>query len=680
MKHASAYSECEEDVIKKLLIANRGEIVCRIERTCRRMGIVTATVHSVADRNSVHVRTVGESIEIGPAPSTQSYLNIDAVLAAAHAVGADAIHPGIGFLSEDPAFAEAVSRAGLLFIGPSADILRRFGDKWAAKKEARVAGVPVIGGSEGSSDDPAEIERLIRTELKLPVVLKAAAGGGGRGVRIIRELDGLAENIQSAMREARTSFGRADLIVEEFIASARHIEVQVAGDGRGNAIHLFERECSLQRRFQKVVEEAPAVGIDEMLKQRIIRDAVRLAESVHYANLGTVEFLVADGVHHFLECNPRLQVEHTVTEEITGLDLVELQLRIAMDGQLPVKQEDVVARGHAVQLRVYAEDPGAGFAPSTGTLTCVKFPEGPRVETAVESGSVISPYYDAMIAKLISRGADRDEAIERSLMALRQTVIAGVETNISFLLRLLETGPVRAGTADNRYIDREIDSLITPTSPTHEEVGLAAALLWADGSGDNGLGLWSSRGPLAWWAYDDGAAPEGPPVLSLKTSGNLVLPVRFGHGQRNLLDLSVDGTPVKVQILQAEGGGRYVAAVGQRVIVAQIDRRADVITMHVPSGRHLLQLVPFLKLEAGSQSIEGKLLAPMMGTILKVSVQVGDRVRKSDVLVIEESMKMEMALVASMDGVVTTVGCRVGDVVERNQTLIEIQPVTGEVP
>jgi len=664
-------------MIKKLLIANRGEIVCRINRTCQTMGIATATVHSVADRSSVHVRTVGESIEIGAAPSTESYLNIGAILAAAQTVGADAIHPGIGFLSEDPIFAEAVSRAGLLFIGPSPDVLRRFGDKWAAKREARMVGVPIIGGSEGSSDDPAEIERLIRVELKLPVVLKAAAGGGGRGVRIIRELDGLTENIQSAMREARTSFGRADLIVEEFIAAARHIEVQIAGDGHGKAIHLFERECSLQRRFQKVVEEAPSVGLDEMLRQRIIRDAVRLAESVHYATLGTVEFLVADGAHYFLECNPRLQVEHTVTEEVTGIDLVELQLRIAMDGRLPIEQADVSMSGHAIQLRVYAEDPAAGFAPSTGTLSRVQFPEGPRVETGVETGSIISPYYDAMIAKLISRGAHREEAIERSLMALRQTVIAGVETNIPFLLRLLETEPVKAGTADNRYIDREIDALIRPIHPTHEDVALAAALLWADQGGFSRLGLWSTSGPLAWWAYQDGAKPEGPPALSLKTSGNQILSVRFGHVQNKLLDLSVDGVAVKIQIMVAEGGGRFVVAVGQRVIVAQFDRRDDVITLHVPSGRHVLQYVPFLKLDAGSQLIEGSLLAPMMGTILKVGVQVGDRVRKADVLVVEESMKMEMALVAPLDGRVSFVGCQVGDVVERNQLLIEIQPEIG---
>lgn len=679
MKHASAYLECETEVIKKLLIANRGEIVCRIDRTCRKMGIATATVHSVVDRNSVHVRTVGESIEIGPAPSIQSYLNIDAVLAAARKVGADAIHPGIGFLSEDPAFAEAVSKAGFLFIGPSADILRRFGDKWAAKHEARLAGVPVIGGSEGSSDDPVEIERLIRSELKLPVVLKAAAGGGGRGVRIVRELEGLAENIQSAMREARTSFGRADLIVEEFIASARHIEVQVAGNGRGQAIHLFERECSLQRRFQKVVEEAPSVGIEEKLKNQIIQDAVRLAESVQYSTLGTVEFLVSDGKHYFLECNPRLQVEHTVTEEITGIDLVELQLRIAMDGEIPISQNEVVATGHAIQLRIYAEDPSAGFTPSTGVITNVQFPVGPRVETAVEGGSVISPYYDAMIAKLICHSNSRVESLELSLMALRHTVIAGVETNISFLQSLLETEPVRLGIADNRYIDRELESLIKPLAPSNEEIGLAAALHWADMHIGNNLGLWSSSGVLAWWAYKGGQASQGVPALSLKTSAKNIISVRFGEGTYNSMEVVVEGNPIKVEILQTKGKGNYVVALGQKVVVAKIDHHDEIITLHVPSGRHVFQCIPFLRIDAAAQSLEGKLLAPMMGTVLKVNVQIGDRVRKSDILVIEESMKMEMTLVASIDGIVTTVGCRIGDVVERNQTLIEIQPESGDM-
>jgi 3-methylcrotonyl-CoA carboxylase alpha subunit len=664
-------------VIKKLLIANRGEIVCRIHRTCRRLGIPTATVHSTADRDSVHVRAVGESIEIGPAPSAQSYLDIKSVLAAARAVGADAIHPGIGFLSEEPAFAEAVAQAGLLFIGPSADHLQRFGDKWAAKHEARLADVPVIGGSEGSSGDPAEVERLIRDELRLPVVLKAAAGGGGRGMRIIRELAGLAENIQSAMREAKASFGRADLIIEEFIGSARHIEVQVAGDGQGNAIHLFERECSLQRRFQKVVEEAPAAGLDEPLRDRILRDAVRLAQSVKYANLGTVEFLVADGIHRFLECNPRLQVEHTVTEEITGLDLVELQLRIAMDGGLPIEQKDVMTKGHAVQVRVYAEDASANFAPSTGVLTSVRFPEGPRVETAVEAGSVISPYYDPMIAKLIVRGATRAAALERCVLSLRQTVIAGVETNIPFLLRLLEHPVVQAGTADNRFIDRELESLSGTPTPTAEEVGLAAALVWVLATHDRGLGLWSSAGDLACWAYDDGAAPSGPPALSLRSADDRVWPVVFGRRQGDHLSMVVDGELVQVGILEGDDG-RYVVALNKRVIVVAADLRGAAMTIHGPFGRHAMHVVPFLKLDASSQSLDGKLVAPMMGTILKLCAQVGDKVQKSDVLVIEESMKMEMSLAAPIDGVVTAVRCRDGEVVERNQILIELEPLKGE--
>jgi 3-methylcrotonyl-CoA carboxylase alpha subunit len=625
----------------------------------------------------VHVRTVGESIEIGPAPSAQSYLDINAVLGAAGAVGADAVHPGIGFLSEEPAFAEAVTRAGLLFIGPSADLLRRFGDKWAAKHEARVAGVPVIGGSEGSSADPAELERLIRRELRLPVVLKAAAGGGGRGVRIVRELDGLVENIESAMREARASFGRADLIVEEFIPSAHHIEVQIAGDGKGDAIHLFERECSLQRRFQKVVEEAPAAGLDPQLRQRIVDDAVRLARSVRYANLGTVEFLVSKGTHHFLECNPRLQVEHTVTEEITGLDLVELQLRIATEARLPITQHEVSAKGHAIQVRIYAEDAAAGFAPSTGLLTRVYFPEGPRVETAVEGGSVISPYYDPMIAKLIVYAENRASALERVMLALRQTVIAGVETNISFLLSLLQDPVVQAGMADNRFIDSKLESFYVALPPSPHEVGLAAALVWASVKRDRRLGLWSPEGDLACWAYDDGASPNGPPALSLRSADDRVWPVIFGPVHGGKLRLLVDGEPVEVGFLKRESG-RYVVSLERRVLNVSADLHGDSITVHGPFGRHVLHVVPFLKLDASSVSLEGKVIAPMMGTILKLRANVGDMVRKADVLVIEESMKMEMSLAAPMDGTVTAVRCREGDVVERDQVLIELEPVKGE--
>jgi 3-methylcrotonyl-CoA carboxylase alpha subunit len=372
-----------------------------------------------------------------------------------------------------------------------------------------------------------------------------------------------------------------------------------------------------------------------------------------------------------------LQVEHTVTEEVTGLDLVELQLRIAMEGRLPVTQEEVVTRGHAIQLRIYAEDASAGFTPSTGLLSRVAFPEGLRVETGVEAGSVISPYYDAMIAKMIVHAVDREAALERCVLALRQTVISGVETNIPFLLSLLEHPVVRAGTADNRFIDRELESLSVLPAPSREEVGLAAALLWAGKNDVPGLGLWSPGGKLACWAYDDGGAPSGPPAFSLRSADGRVWPVVFGRLQGGTLRLLVDGEPVAVGFVRRDAG-KFVVSIEGRVMVAAADMHGEAITLHGPFGRRHLHVEPFLKLDAASLSLDGKVLAPMMGTVLKVLVQVGDTVRKSDVLVIEESMKMEMALAASIDGIVTAVRCREGEVVERSQVLIELEPIQGE--
>ena len=464
-------------MIRKLLIANRGEIACRIARTCRRLGVAIATVHSAADRDAMHVREIGESVAIGGAPAGESYLNITAILQAALRVGADAVHPGIGFLSEDPNFAAAVEAQGLIFIGPRPDTMRRFADKWAAKHEARQAGVPVIGGSEGSSNDAGSVHSIIREGMRLPVVLKAAAGGGGRGVRIVRSLDGLLATIESAMREAQSSFGRPDLIVEEFVENARHLEVQVAGDGCGNAIHLFERECSLQRRFQKIIEEAPAANLPPQMRERILADAVALAKRVDYRNVGTMEFLVAADRHYFLECNPRLQVEHTVSEEVTGLDLVEIQLNIAANDQLPLSQDRIVVTGHAIQARVYAEDPAAGFLPSTGRLLLAAFPDDVRVETGVETGSEITPYYDPMIAKLIAHADDRPQALDRLRAAVGSTVVLGVKTNLGFLATLLDHAVVRAGTADNRFIDRELGVKYSPSPIIRETVATAAAVL-----------------------------------------------------------------------------------------------------------------------------------------------------------------------------------------------------------
>lgn len=662
--------------ITKLLIANRGEIVRRIGRTCRRLGIPAATVHSAADRDALHVRDIGESVEIGAAPSSLSYLNIDAILAAARAVGANAIHPGIGFLSEDPVFAQRVADAGLIFVGPGPDLLNRFGDKWAAKKEARAVNVRVIEGSDGSLNDPAAIEALIRSTMTLPVVLKAAAGGGGRGVRIVRELVGLGDTIHSAMREATSSFGRGDMIVEEFIENARHVEVQVAGDGNGNAIHLFERECSLQRRFQKIVEEAPASYLSAELREKILVDAVRLAANCNYLTLGTVEFLVSGGNHYFLECNPRLQVEHTCTEEITGLDLVELQLFIAANRALPIAQEAVRCEGHALQLRIYAENSAAGFMPSTGMLGRVAFPRNVRVETGVATGSEVTPHYDAMIAKLIVKASDRLEAIALARNALADTIVVGVDTNIAFLDRLLQRPEVIAGTTDNRYIDRNIAELTAEPVPAAADVAKAAAIWWYSRAAPSALGRWAAQDLKSWRYADSSLGEDGTPDFSLSV-GKTRFQVRIGHRDRDgAINLSIDGVPLRVGVRQ-EADFRFAVTVGGLTQLVTATMSPNKIDVHDAKGALGLSVAPFLLISADSVRGGNLLVAPMMGSIQRVLVIVGQKVVKGELLVVEESMKMELSIFASTDATVIGVHCAAGDVVERNEVLIALEQDEG---
>lgn len=662
--------------ITKLLIANRGEIVRRIGRTCRRLGIPAATVHSVADRDALHVRDIGESVEIGAAPSSQSYLNIDAIIAAAHAVGANAIHPGIGFLSEDPAFAQRVADEGLIFVGPTPDLLSRFGDKWAAKKEAKAVNVRVIEGSDGSLNDPAEIEALIRGTMTLPVVLKAAAGGGGRGVRIVRELDGLGDTIQSAMREATSAFGRGDMIVEEFIENARHVEVQVAGDGNGNAIHLFERECSLQRRFQKIVEEAPATYLPADLREKILADAVRLAANCNYLTLGTVEFLVSGGNHYFLECNPRLQVEHTCTEEVTGVDLVELQLFIATNHALPIAQDAVRCEGHAMQVRIYAENSAAGFMPSTGMLDRVAFPSNVRVETGVATGSEVTPHYDAMIAKLIVKAPNRVEAIALTRNALADTIVVGVDTNIAFLDRLLQQPEVIAGTTDNRYIDRNIAELTAEPVPTPADVAKAAAIWWHSRAAPAGLGRWAAQDLKSWRYADSSEGEDGTPDFLL-VLGDTRFEVRIGHRDPDgAIRLTIDGTPLRVGV-RREQDQRFAVTIDGLTHLVTATISNDRIAIHDATGSLGLSVAPFLLISVDGGLGSGVLVAPMVGAIQRVIATVGQKVVKGELLIVEESMKMELPIIAPADATVIAIHCAAGDVVERNQVLIELEPDEG---
>ena len=661
-------------MFKKILIANRGEIACRIARTCRRLGVAVAGVHSSADRDALHVREIGESVEIGGAPASESYLRIDAVIAAAKAVGAEAIHPGFGFLAENATFARAVEAAGLVFIGPTAEVIERLGDKAAAKREAKAAKVPIVPGSESPSVDPAEIAASVRS-VGLPVMLKAAAGGGGKGMRGITSFDGLALEIESAMREAKNSFGDAGLIVEKLIRRGRHIEIQIAGDGQGRVIHLHERECTRQRRHQKVIEEAPAGNLSATMRERMAADAVRLGERLKYRGVGTVEFIVGADDYHFLEVNPRLQVEHPVTEMVTGLDIVEIMLRIASGEGLPVQQADVRISGHAVEARICAEDPAAGFLPSTGRLALVQFPPaGVRVETGIESGMEITPYYDPMLAKLITFAPTRDEALDRLKSALDDTVIFGVTTNIRFLQRLIDLPPTRAATFHTRLIDEEIGGWALGESHHDTQVLAVAAFYWLQRQrGTAALGPWAGWRSSGWQtsAGDDGLAPI--PSLHVEADGTSA-EIRFAPLQRDGSMLVGVGDERERITLTPAGPGRFLAVAGTRRETVHLHQDGDMLFVHDRRGSHVLKAVPYLSYISTSAQASGDLKAPMMGLILKVGVAPGERVDKGTVVAILESMKMEMRIVAECDGTVVAVHCKAGQTVERGAVVAVVAP------
>jgi 3-methylcrotonyl-CoA carboxylase alpha subunit len=664
-------------VFKKILIANRGEIACRIARTCRRLGVAVAGVHSSADRDALHVRQIGESVEIGGAPASESYLRIDAVIAAAKSVGAEAIHPGFGFLAENAAFARAVEAAGLVFIGPTADVIERLGDKAAAKREAKAAKVPIVPGSEAPSVDPAAIAASVRA-VGLPVMLKAAAGGGGKGMRGITSLDGLEQEIESAMREAKNSFGDAGLIVEKLIRQGRHIEIQIAGDGQGRVIHLFERECTLQRRHQKVIEEAPAANLSARMRDSMAADAVRLGERLKYRGVGTVEFIVGADEYHFLEVNPRLQVEHPVTEMVTGLDIVEIMLRIASGEGLPVQQGDVRIHGHAVEARICAEDPAAGFLPSTGKLSKVRFPDlGVRVETGIESGMEVTPYYDSMLAKLITHAPTRDEALDRLSLALEDTVVFGVTTNRSFLRRLIDLPETRTATFHTRLIDEQITGWSLGDALHDTQTLAVAACHWLQLQRQlESRSPWSRWHSSGWQMSVGGESLAPIPSLHVETSDGVSAEIRFGplRADGSLL-VGVNDARVPVRLAPTGGdAGSYLAVTDTHRETVRLHRDGDMLYLHDRRGSHSLKVVPYLSYISTSAQASGDLKAPMMGLILKVNVAPGDRVEKGAVVAILESMKMEMRIVAECAGTVASVTCQAGQTVERSAVVASITP------
>ncbi|NBW74391.1 MAG: acetyl/propionyl/methylcrotonyl-CoA carboxylase subunit alpha [Sphingomonadaceae bacterium] len=615
-------------MIKSLLIANRGEIACRIIRTARAMGIRTVAVYSDADAKALHVRSADEAVHIGPSPARESYLVGAKILAAAKATGAEAIHPGYGFLSENAAFAQSVIDAGLIWVGPKPASIEAMGLKDAAKKLMQAAGVPTTPGYLGENQDPAFLTERA-AEIGYPVLIKAVAGGGGKGMRLVEAPADFADALASCQREASASFGNAHVLIEKYILSPRHIEVQVFGDSHGNVVHLFERDCSLQRRHQKVIEEAPAPGMDEVTRAAVCAAAVRAAEAVDYEGAGTIEFIAdaSEGLRAdriwFMEMNTRLQVEHPVTEEITGVDLVEWQLRVASGEPLPLKQEELSINGWAIEARLYAEDPAKGFLPAIGPLEHLRFGEHLRIDTGVEEGGAVSSFYDPMIAKLIAHGSSREEAIANLLGGVDETEVWPVRTNAGFLGLLLEHPQFQSGDVDTGLIGRELDKLVHAPEPDAEELAEAAALLAAS----PGLGPWS--GALGFRAN---AAPRAV-VRLFEDSGTIHVV--------ELDEIAVDEPAREVLTFDAGFARRYT-----------LERSEG-------TGHH--------------SAHDGDILSPMPGKIIAVEVSQGQSVTKGQKLLTLEAMKMEHTLVAPFDGVVAELAAVAGAQVQVEALLARIE-------
>ena len=641
-----------------VLIANRGEIACRIARTAARLGLHTIAVYSEADVDALHVRQCDEAHPIGPAPATQSYLVADRLIEVARKSGAQCIHPGYGFLSENAEFAEACAKAGIVFVGPPPRAIRAMGLKGSAKALMEQAGVPVVPGYHGEGQEPSFLEQKAG-EIGYPVLIKAVAGGGGKGMRRVDRPADFAMALEAAQREARSSFGDARVLVEKYVSAPRHIEFQIFADAHGHAIHLNERDCSLQRRHQKVLEEAPAPGMGAKLRAAMGEAAVKAAQAVGYVGAGTVEFIVdgsnglRPGAYWFMEMNTRLQVEHPVTEAITGLDLVEWQFRIAAGETLPLTQDRVSLKGHAVEARIYAEDPARGFLPSTGTLLALQFPDGVRIDTGVEQGSAITPYYDPMIAKMIAHAPTRDAALDKLAAALEHTLAAGPYTNLALLSALCRSGEFRGGRFDTGYIERNM-TVLSGGTVDHEAVAFGATALLARDIARLGESLdRAPDAPVSPWDATDGFQLTGPRMTTLP--------------------LLVDGEPAEAQVNYG-ASGPVVAVDG---VLAALDATAIQAADAVHVLRHGRQTV-VRRADLGSGDLDhgegdGQIKAPMHGKVLALLVSNGEQVEKGQRLAIIEAMKMEHALAAPRAGRVAGIAVAAGTQVAEGARLMTVE-------
>ncbi len=659
----------------KILIANRGEIACRVIRTARRLGIRTVAVYSEADANAMHVAMADEAFLIGPAPAAESYLRSDAILDAIARSGAQAVHPGYGFLSENAGFAEACERAGITFIGPPVPAIKAMGSKSESKRLMEAAGVPLVPGYHGLGQSVTELT-VAAAKIGYPVLVKASAGGGGKGMRVVADESGLAEAMASAKREAKAAFGDDSLLLESYLARPRHVEIQVFADTQGNAVYLFERDCSIQRRHQKVIEEAPAPALDDHIRRAMGEAAVAAALAVKYVGAGTVEFLYQDGRFFFIEMNTRLQVEHPVTEMITGLDLVEWQLLVASGRPLPLGQDQITRRGHSFEARLYAEDPNKDFLPAIGTLTHLEPPTESRhvrVDTGVRQGDEVSMFYDPMIAKLIVWDEDRDSALRRLRRALADYHVAGVTTNVGFLGAIAAHPAFAALEIDTGFIERYRADLLPPPAKV-PDLGLAFASL--------ALLLWREEEARRAAAQSGDAHSPWH-----QTSG-------WRLNQENQHDFSfVDGddaSPVTVHFV--EGGWRFDlpggslsacrASLTGRSLTAEIGGERRTATV-VQSGFDITVLhdgqVWRIKLDdpsakaADRDAGDGRLAAPMPGTVVQVLVKPGDAVTSGQPLIVVEAMKMEHTIKAPTDGTIAEIHYAVGDPVAEGADLLAFE-------
>jgi 3-methylcrotonyl-CoA carboxylase alpha subunit len=654
---------------RTLLIANRGEIACRVIRTAKAMGLRTVAVYSEADRDALHVAMADEAVLLGPARARDSYLNIERVIDAAKKSGAEAVHPGYGFLSENAEFAQACADAGLVFVGPTAAMMTAMGSKSGSKMLMEKAGVPLVPGYHGEAQDEATLANAA-DKIGFPVLAKASAGGGGRGMRVVRSAAELAPAIVSAKREAKAAFGDDRMLIEKYVDNPRHIEVQVIGDSHGNLLSLFERECTLQRRHQKVIEEAPSPTLNATQRDAVCAAARKAAGAVNYVGAGTIEFVSNGKDVFFIEMNTRLQVEHPVTELITGIDLVEWQLRVAFGEKLPLKQDEIRLNGHAIEARVYAENPHKNFMPSVGKIRTWRTPEqtdGLRIDAGYREGDAVSPHYDAMLAKVIAWAPTRDAAIDRLNRGLEETDVRGVVTNIPFLSALVTHPKVRANAIDTGFIERELKNL-TPEAPPPGDLELCAA--------------------VAAILEDEQKAARREAHSPWRTSGwmpvgrrHRIFSLRHGQGEHKVTltygsgpaTLSIGGHDVAFTFSPAGTGGFDLTLGGARSHIAAVVEGHE-LYLRTRNGRFDLHWVDPFGGDDEEQVGEDKIVAPLPGTVVALLAEVGATLEKGAPILTLEVMKMEQTLRAPFAGVLKAIKCKVGDIVQEGVELAEIEP------